>query len=373
MRYIHERLDWPQFHWNESELAPILAETRYRQGILLGEMRALGLKVREEASLRSLTDEVVKSSAIEGEALDAEQVRSSLARRLGLDAAGLASAERDVEGVVEMMIDATQNYHAPLTEERLFAWHGALFPTGRSGLSRINVAGWRDDAGGPMQIVSGPIGRERVHYQAPSAAALSGEMGAFLKWAETQDKALDPVVRAALAHLWFVTIHPFDDGNGRIARAIAELMLARADRTGFRFYSMSAQIRLERRHYYDLLEATQKGSMDITGWLRWFLQCLGRAFDRAEQAMGDVFDKARFWEAARDKPLNARQSKVINRLLDGYEGKLTSSKYGALAKCSPDTAARDLQQLVELKLLERGPGAGRSTHYILVTVHTLDL
>lgn len=365
MRYIHERPDWPQFHWNESELAPILAETRHRQGLLLGEMRTLGLRVREEASLRSLTDEVVKSSAIEGEALDAEQVRSSLATRLGLDAAGLATAEREVEGVVEMMIDATQDYAAPLTEERLFAWHGALFPTGRSGLSRINVAQWRDDAEGPMQVVSGPIGRTRVHYQAPAATALPGEMAAFLDWTNVQNEQVDPVVKAALAHLWFVTVHPFDDGNGRIARAIAELMLARADRSALRFYSMSAQIRSERRHYYDLLEATQKGSMDITGWLRWFLQCLGRAFDRADQSMGDVFDKARFWETARDMPLNARQTKVINRLFDGYEGKLTSSKWAAVAKCSQDTAARDIQELVELGLLRRGPGGGRSTHYEL--------
>ncbi len=366
MRYIHQQPDWPRFRWNESELAPILAETRHRQGLLLGEMRALGLKAREEASLRSLTDEVVKSSAIEGEALDEEQVRSSLAKRLGLDAAGLAPAERDVEGVVEMMIDATQNHDAPLTQERLFAWHGALFPTGRSGLSRITVAGWRDDAKGPMQVVSGPIGRTRVHYQAPVAAAMPGEVAAFLKWAESRDERLDPVVKAALAHLWFVTVHPFDDGNGRIARAIAELMLARADRSGFRFYSMSAQIRLERSHYYDLLEATQKGSMDVTGWLRWFLQCLGRAFDRADQAMGDVFEKARFWEAARDMPLNARQSKVANRLLDGFDGKMTSSKWAALAKCSPDTAARDIAGMVEFGLMTRGPGGGRSTHYELV-------
>lgn len=366
MGYIHERLDWPKFHWNEAELASILAETRHRQGLLLGAMRGQGLRMREEASLRSLTDEVVKSSAIEGEALDAGQVRSSLARRLGLDAAGLAPAERDVEGVVEMMIDATQNYHVPLTQDRLFGWHGALFPTGRSGLSRIKVAAWRDDADGPMQVVSGPIGRTRVHYEAPPAAALPGEMAAFLDWAEARDQAIDPVVKAAVAHLWFVTIHPFDDGNGRIARAIAELMLARADRSALRYYSMSAQIRSERKHYYDLLEATQKGSLDVSAWLRWFLQCLGRAFDRADQAMGDVFDKARFWEAARDMPLNARQSKVINRLLDGFEGKLTSSKWAALARCSQDTAARDIMELVELGLLRRGPGGGRSTHYELV-------
>jgi len=368
MRYIHQRADWPQFHWNESELAPLLAETRHRQGLLLGKMAAMGLKVREEASLRSLTDEVVKSSAIEGEALDAEQVRSSLARRLGLDAAGLVPAERDVEGVVEMMLDATQDYASPLTEERLFAWHGALFPTGRSGLSRIKVAGWRDDAHGPMQVVSGPIGRERVHYQAPPAAALPGEMAAFLSWAETRDGAIDPVVKAALAHLWFVTIHPFDDGNGRIARAIGELMLARADRSSARFYSMSAQIRSERKHYYDLLEATQKGRMDVSEWLRWFLLCLGRAFARAEQAMGDVIEKARFWETARDLPLNARQAKVINRLLDGFDGKLTSSKWAAITKSSQDTAARDIQQLMEWGLLVRGPGGGRSTHYELAGV-----
>jgi Fic family protein len=264
-----------------------------------------------------------------------------------------------------MTLDATQNHDAPLTKERLFAWHGALFPTGRSGLSRIKVAEWRDDAHGPMQVVSGRIGRERVHYQAPAATVLPREMGAFLAWAETQDERSDPVVKAALAHLWFVTIHPFDDGNGRIARAIAELMLARADQSVLRFYSMSAQIRLDRNRYYDLLETTQKGSMDVSEWLRWFLQCLGRSFDRAERAMDAVIDKARFWDAARDKPLNARQAKVINRLLDGFEGRLTSSKYAAIAKCSQDTGAHDIAELVELGLLERGPGGGRSTHYEL--------
>jgi len=364
--YIHQLPDWPYFNWKEAALSALLAETRHRQGLLLGRMAAMGLHERDEANLRSLTQEVVESSEIEGETLDADQVRSSLARRLGLDAGGVAPVERDVEGVVDMMLDATQNYRAPLSADRLFGWHSALFPTGRSGLTRIKVGDWRDDAEGPMQVVSGPIGRERVHFEAPAAERLPAEMQLFLKWAERDDEQLDPVLRAGLAHLWFVTIHPFDDGNGRIARAVGEYMLARADRSARRYYSMSAQIRQERADYYDLLEATQKGDTDVTAWLMWFLSCLGRAFDRAEESVGAVMAKARFWDRARELPLNARQTRVLNRLLDGFEGKLTSSKWAALAKTSQDTAARDIQQLVDWGLLARGPGSGRSTHYVLV-------
>ena len=364
-KYIHERDDWPRFRWDGQRLAPLLGETRHRQGRLIGRMQSLGFELRAEASVDSLTEEIVKSSSIEGETLDAEQVRSSIARRLGLKAAGMASAERAVEGVVEMMIDATQRYDEPLDAARLFAWHGALFPTGRSGLVKIRVAEWRDDSGGPMQVVSGAIGREKVHYQAPPAKRVPGEMKAFLKWAENRQAELDPVIRAGLAHLWFVTIHPFDDGNGRIARAIAELMLARSEHSAQRFYSMSSQIRAERRTYYDLLESTQKGSLEVTNWLDWFLHCLGRAFDRAEATLEAVARKAAYWQLIRTEPLNERQKTVVNRLLDGFEGNLTSSKWAALTKCSQDTAARDIQELIDRGVLKRGPGGGRSTHYLL--------
>lgn len=364
-KYIHQRDDWPRFRWDEPKLATLLGDVRHRQGRLIGRMESFGFELRAEASVQSLTEEIVKSSAIEGEALDAEQVRSSLARRLGLEAAGVTPAERAVEGVVEMMIDATQRYAEPLNAERLFDWHGALFPTGRSGLVRVRVADWRDDSGGPMQVVSGPIGRERVHYEAPDAPRVPGEMAAFLAWAEDPQVNLDPVLKAGLAHLWFVTIHPFDDGNGRIARAIGELMLARSENSAQRFYSMSAQICAERRVYYDLLESVQKGSLDVTEWLGWFLECLGRAFDRAEATLEAVARRAAYWQLIRTEPLNERQKKVINRLLDGFEGKLTSSKWAALTKSSQDTAARDIQELVERGLLKRGPGGGRSTHYLI--------
>lgn len=364
-KYVHEREDWPRFRWDEPALSALLGDVRHRQGRLIGRMESLGFEVRAETSVDSLTDEIVKSSAIEGEVLDPEQVRSSIARRLGLEAGGVEAAERAVEGVVEMTLDATQGHAEPLTAERLFAWHGALFPTGRSGLVKSRVGEWRDDAGGPMQVVSGAIGRETVHFEAPAASRLPQEMAAFVQWAGSPQEQLDPVLKAALAHLWFVTIHPFDDGNGRIARAIGELFLARSERSTQRFYSMSAQIGRERRTYYELLEATQKGSLDVTEWLRWFLLCLGRAFDSAEATLDAVGRKAAFWTAIRSQPLNDRQKRVVNRLLDGIEGKMTSSKWAALAKCSQDTAARDIQELLERGMLKRGPGAGRSTHYLL--------
>lgn len=364
MTYIHELEGWPKFVWQDDVLAASLAKARHRQGRLIGRMEALGFRLREEAVLRTLTDDIIKSSDIEGEKLDEDQVRSSIARRLGMDVAGLVPAERNVEGVVEMMLDATQNYAQPLDEERLFGWHASLFPTGRSGMSRIIVGSWRNDASGPMQVVSGPYGRERVHYQAPSAARVADEMAAFLKWFES-DKATDPVLVAGIAHLWFVTIHPFEDGNGRIARAIADLALARSEGSAQRFYSMSSQIRAERNRYYEMLEETQKGSLDITPWLEWFLACLDRAFDRAEDTLGAVLAKAQFWDRVKDQPLNARQRHVLNRLLDGFEGKLTSSKWAKLARCSQDTAARDIADLMEKGILVRGPAGGRSTSYDL--------
>ncbi|EGF96365.1 Fic family protein [Brevundimonas diminuta] len=368
MTYIHERAGWPNLTWDDSALAQPLAAVRHRQGRLIGRMEALGFALREEAVLRTLTEDVLKSSEIEGEVLDREQVRSSIARRLGMDVVGLVPADRDVEGVVEMMLDATQNYAQPLTADRLFGWHAALFPTGRSGMSRITVGAWRTPEGDPMQVVSGPIGRERVHYEAPTADRLDTEMTAFLHWFETVTP--DPVLKAGVGHLWFVTNHPFDDGNGRIARAIADLALARAEGTSQRFYSMSAQIRTERKTYYEMLEATQKGDLDITAWLLWFIACLDRAFDGAETILAGVMRKARFWEALADQSLNERQRKVLNRLLDGFEGKLTNAKWAALAKTSSDTALRDISDLVQRGILERDAGGGRSTNYLLVEEST---
>lgn len=363
MAYIHERGDWPNLRWSDEILTKPLAEVRHKQGRLIGHMEAIGFRLRQEAVLQTLTEEVVKSSEIEGEALDKEQVRSSVARHLGMDIGGFVDADRDVEGVVEMMIDASRNYSQPLTAERLFGWHAAMFPTGRSGISKITVGAWRTAEGGPMQVVSGPIGRERIHYEAPEADRLDDEMTRFLDWFETA--APDPVLKAAIAHLWFVTIHPFDDGNGRIARAIADLALARAEGTAQRFYSMSAQIRTERKTYYDTLESSQKGGLDITPWLLWFIGCLGRAFDGADTVLASVLYKARFWESIAGQALNERQRKVINRLLDGFEGKLTNAKWATIAKTSSDTALRDISDLVQRGILVKDDAGGRSTSYSL--------
>jgi Fic family protein len=369
-RYIHELPDWPAFQWDQKKLAAPLAALRHRQGRLIGRMETLGFSLRAEATLETLTLEVIKSSEIEGEILDRDQVRSSIARRLGMDIGGLAPADRNIEGVVEMMLDATQNYSAPLTAERLFGWHASLFPTGYTGIRKIVVGQWRDDAKGPMQVVSGPIGHERVHFQAPAATRLKKEMTAFLKWFKGTDET-DLVLRAGLAHLWFVTIHPFDDGNGRIARAIADMALARSEESPQRFYSMSAQIRLERKTYYDMLEKTQKGSLDVTPWLEWFLGCLNRAFDATEKTLGSVLRKAHFWEAHANTPLNERQRLLLNKLLDGFEGKLTSSKWAKIAKTSQDTALRDISDLVERGILTKDIGGGRSTSYSLAQADTL--
>lgn len=364
MNYIYSRKNWPKLTWSQERLAGQLAGVRHRQGRLIGRMEGLGFSLRSEAVLQTLTEEILKSSEIEGEKLDKDQVRSSIARRLGLDIGGLIAADRHVEGVVEMMLDATGHFADPLTEERLFAWHAALFPTGRSGMTKIAVGRWRDEKSDPMRVVSGPLGREKVHYQAPEAKRVPGEMGAFLKWFN-DPPASDPVLAAGLAHLWFVTIHPFEDGNGRIARAIADMALARSENSVQRFYSMSAQIRLERNAYYDVLEATQKDGLDITPWLEWFLGCLDRAIDGAEHVLAGVFDKAYFWEAHADKSFSERQRAVINRLLNGFEGKLTSSKWAKLAKCSQDTALRDIDDLVKRGVLVKEPGGGRSTSYTL--------
>jgi len=363
--YIHERPEWPNFHWDEGLLTQQLASVRHRQGRLMGRMEALGFDLRAEAVLTVLTEDVLKSSEIEGELLDKSQVRSSIARRLGMDIGALAPADRHVEGVVEMMLDATQRYSEPLTEERLFAWHAALFPTGRSGMSLITVGDWREANAGPMQVVSGPMGREHVHFEAPNAERLPAEMASFLRWFANRAAPLDAVLKGALAHLWFVTIHPFDDGNGRIARAIADMALAQSEGSPQRFYSMSAQIRRERDAYYHALEFTQKGDLDITAWLTWFLACLDQAIEGAEDTLAGVIHKARFWEAIKHKPLNERQRKVIGKMLEGLEGTLTSSKWAKLTNASPDTALRDITDLVERGVLVKDAGGGRSTRYSL--------
>ncbi|MCB9845886.1 MAG: Fic family protein [Phycisphaeraceae bacterium] len=364
MTYIHEKPGWPEFAWDGEELAGPLAALRHKQGRLLGKMEALGFDLRAEASLAFLTSDVVKSSAIEGERLNTDEVRSSIARRLGLDVAGLPKAGRDVEGVVEMMLDGTRNFEKPLTTNRLLDWHASLFPTGRSGMNRIVVGAWRTKEAGPMQVVSGPIGRERVHFEAPEAERLEAEMSRFITWFNAVP-ATDPVVKAGIAHFWFVTIHPFEDGNGRIARAIADMALARADGTKDRYYSMSSQIEAERKDYYLRLEAAQRGGVNITGWLAWFLGCLDRAIDGADGMVGAVLSKARMWERINRRPVNERQRLIINRMLNGFEGFLSTSKYAKLAKCSPDTALRDVRELLERGILVQNPGGGRSTSYRL--------
>lgn len=366
MVYVHDLTGWPTFSWDLQKIADRLAAVRHKQGRLLGRMERLGFSLKAEATLQTLTEEVVKSSEIEGEVLDRDQVRSSIARRLGMDIGALAPADRHVEGVVEMILDATEYYADELTAERLFGWHAALFPTGRSGMTKIVVGAWRTTETGPMQVVSGPIGRERVHYEAPSAERLEKEMQTFLQWFNGSAGSVDPVLKAALAHLWFVTIHPFEDGNGRIARAIADLALARSEQSAQRFYSMSAQIRRERNDYYTILERTQKGDLDITNWMSWFLDCLDRAFDGADAILGGILRKAHFWERHAARQLNARQRLVLNRLFDGFEGKLTSSKWAKLTKVSQATAARDIEELIEHGILRKDAAGGRSTSYSLV-------
>ena len=362
--YLWETPEWPSLTWNEQSLSKLLAGVSREQGRLLGRMEALGFDLRDEAHLHTLTEDVVKSSEIEGEELDRDQVQSSIARRLGMDVGGLVPADRHVEGVVEMMLDATGNYDKPLTEERLFAWHASLFPAGRSGMRKIMVGSWRDDREGPMQVVSGAVGREKVHYEAPPAARLPDEMAKFVNWFE-QPNDVDPLLKAGLAHLWFVTIHPFDDGNGRMARAITDMALSRSESSRRRFYSMSAQVRRERKDYYATLEWTQKSGVDVTRWQTWFLNCLLRAIEGAHDTLGSVLRKAHFWERFAMEPLHERQIKVLNRMLDGMEGKLTTSKWAKLTQCSQDTAYRDILDLVERGALKKDPGGGRSTSYSL--------
>jgi len=364
--YIHQLPHWPKFTWDPDGIANLLAATRSRQGRLLGRMEAMGFKLQAEANLQTLTLDVIKSSEIEGELLDANQVRSSIARKLGMEIAGLVPTDRHTDGVVEMLLDATQQYEQPLTAERLYGWHAALFPTGRSGTRKITVGAWRDNKKeDPMQVVSGALGKEKVHFEAPDAERLQEEMRQFINWFN-EDAQMDPVIKAGVAHLWLVTIHPFDDGNGRIARAIADMQLSRADQTVQRFYSMSAQIRKERKDYYDILEATQKGSMDITRWLSWFLDCLNRAIMATDETLGAVLKKASFWERHASTSLNQRQAFMLNKLLDGFEGKLNTSKWAKMTKTSADTALRDIQDLMNKNILIKESSGGRSTGYVLV-------
>ncbi len=366
--YIYDLPDWPHFRWSQERLAEQLVVVRQHQCRMLGRMEGLGFKLREEATLQTLTEEVVKTSEIEGEILDKDQVRSSLARRLGMDIGAFVVPDHNVEGIVEVILDGTGNYNAPLSHERLYGWHAALFPTGWSWMRKIAVGRYRD---APVGVYSGPIGRERTHFEGPEATRLMKEMRAFLGWFDDDDKTkLDPVLKAAVAHFWFVTVHPFEDGNGRIARAIADMALARSEKTSQRFYSISAQIRRERNKYYDCLEETQKGNLDITDQLEWFLGTLDRAFDHAEHALSGTLRKSHFWQRLAGASINDRQRLMLNKLLDGFEGKLTSSKWAKIAKCSQDTAGRDIDDLVKRGFLSKDAAGGRSTSYSLAGAET---
>lgn len=365
MNYIHQLEDWPNFRWKTDEILGLLSEVRNLQGRLIGRMDSLGFELRNEAFLDTITLDVLKSSEIEGEILNPEQVRSSVARKLGLEFAGAVDSDRNVDGVVEMMLDGTQKYYQTLSTDRLFDWHAALFPTGRSGIRKITIADWRKDSTGPMQVVSGNMGREKVHFQAPDAKYVEREMNNFLDWLQNNDKN-DLVMKAAIAHLWFITIHPFEDGNGRIARAITDMILAQSDKSEQRFYSMSAQIRIERKEYYEILEKTQKGNLGITQWMVWFLNCMINALKSSEEVLSDILFKADFWKKHAKIKLNERQKNLLNKILDGFEGKLTSAKWAKIAKCSKDSAIRDINDLIDKNILEQEESGGRSTSYRLI-------
>lgn len=366
-KYIYQNNNWPNFKWDSKELLNPLSKVRNLQGRLIGKMESLGFDLRNEALLNTLTLDVIKSSEIEGEILNPEQVRSSIAQRLGMVFAGSIGSDRNVNGMVEMMLDATTNCFNPLTSDRLFDWHAALFPMGRSGMFKITVADWRKDSTGAMQVVSGALGKEKVHFQAPEANTIEKEMAVFLKWFN-ENTNIDLVLKAAVAHLWFVTVHPFQDGNGRITRALTDMLLAQSDNSTQRFYSMSAQIRIERKRYYEILEQTQKGSLDITEWMKWFLSCLINALQSTNETLTRVLFKADFWNKHSKTIINERQKKLLNKLLDGFEGKLTSSKWAKIAKCSKDTAIRDINDLRRKNILQKESAGGRSTHYELVEI-----
>ena len=360
-RYIYQYSSWPHFTWDEQAIQALLGSVRHLQGKLLGQMSTVGFSFKEETNLTTLTLDVLKSSEIEGEILNYDQVRSSIARKLGLEYAGMVYTDRNVEGVVEMMLDATQNYRKPLDDERLFGWHAALFPLGRSGMYKIDVAKYRT---GEMQVVSGAMGREKVHYVAPPPEQVKAEMDTFLAWFNDENK-LDLVLKSAIAHFWFIIIHPFDDGNGRMARALSDLLLARSDDTSQRFYSLSSQILVERKQYYEVLQKTQSSDGNITAWLEWYLNCLYRALQSTETTIANILHKADFWDRHKETELNARQRLMLNKLLDGFDGKLTSSKWAKIAKTSPDTALRDIQDLMGKGILRKEAQGGRSTNYEL--------
>lgn len=366
---IYQYGDWPNFFWNDEQLFFLLGKVRNLQGKLIGKMESLGFELKNEANLETLTLDVLKSTEIEGEILDPEQVRSSIARRLGIETFGITQSAKNVDGIVDMMYDATHHFNKPLTKKRLFDWHFALFPTGRSGMNKIIVGKWRDDSTGPMQVVSGDMGKEKVHYQAPKASILDTEIKVFLKWFNGQEK-IDPVIKAGISHLWFVTLHPFEDGNGRIARALTDMLLARADGIPQRFYSMSSQIRKERKKYYDILEESQKGNLDITKWLEWFLNCLLNALNSSNKTLSRVVYKHMFWNKNASMIQNNRQKLLLNKLIDGFDGKLTSSKWAKIAKCSQDTALRDIQDLINKNILQKAKAGGRSTSYRLTDTDT---
>jgi Fic family protein len=362
--FIHQSDHWPDFTWRPDAFINILSEVRNLQGRLLGKMESMGFDLRKEATLETLTLDVLKSTEIEGEILNLNQVRSSIARKLGMKIAGSVESDRNVDGMVEMMMDATQHCFKPLTAESLFGWHAALFTTGRSAMYNVTVADWRTDTTGPMQVASGAMGRKKVHFQAPDSSLIESEMSRFLAWFNTNNE-LDLVLKAAVAHLWFVTIHPFDDGNGRIARALTDMLLAQSDRSTQRFYSMSAQIRIERKQYYEILEKTQKGDLDITDWMKWFLSCLKNALKSTDTILNRVLFKGGFWNRHAKTVMNERQKKLLNKILDGFEGNLTSSKWAKIAKCSKDTAIRDINDLISKSILQKDEAGGRSTNYLL--------
>ncbi len=362
--YIYQHPNWPQFTWDNDKLVSSLGRVRQLQGKLIGKMESLGFDLRNEAILETMTLDIIKSTEIEGELLNPDQVRSSVAKRLGIDIGGLIASDRHVEGMVDLMMDATQNCIFELTQERLFDWHAALFPTGRNTMYKITVGDWRKDLTGAMQVVSGPIGKEKVHFQAPDAAVLQREMDEFIKWFNT-NTTVEPVIKAGITHLWFVTLHPFDDGNGRIARALTDMLLARADGSPQRFYSMSAQIRLERKSYYSILEKTQRGNLNITQWLEWFMNCLVTALQTSDVILARVLKKAAFWQTYGVSVSNPRQQTMLNLLLDGHELAVTSSKWAKVTKCSQDTASRDIQDLLTKNILRKTASGGRSTKYEL--------
>lgn len=365
--YIHQKEDWPNFNWNNEEILTLLGEVRNLQGKIIGKMETLGFDLKNEAVLETLTLDVIKSTEIEGEILNPGQVRSSVARRLGMEIENSVFSERNVDGVVDMLIDATQKFESKLTKERLFDWHYSLFPTGRSGMYKILIGNWREDSTGPMQVVSGALGKEKVHFEAPKSDILDKEMEIFLNWLNSDIK-IDPVLKAGIGHLWFITIHPFEDGNGRIARAITDLLLSRADGIAQRYYSMSSQIRIERKKYYEILEKTQQGSLDITNWLTWFLECLLNSLKASNTVLEKVLYKHKFWNKNAKEVNNERQKLMLNKLLDGFDGKLTSSKWAKITKCSSDTALRDIQYLMKKEILKKEQAGGRSTNYELIKI-----